>query len=214
MSKVLKIALLALLVVVGAAGAAGTSGSAPGFKASREFDTSAKDANSVALGDLNGDGQAGRRRYARRVRRRSACAQEPAPRLGPLRPGRRQARALPRVRDRQARRHAGRLLDRDGRRERRRQTGRRHRELPLEVGVASGERRAWSLGAAGQLLAGTPAVRRRPRGSQRRRQARHRDGEPEHGLDPPQCRRRHVRSRARVPRGPRHLGLCRRRPER
>ena len=57
MSKVLKIALLALLVVVGAAGAAGTSGSAPGFKASREFDTSAKDANSVALGDLNGDGK-------------------------------------------------------------------------------------------------------------------------------------------------------------
>ena len=56
MSKVLKIAVLTLLVV-GAAGAAGTSGSAPGFKASREFDASAKDANSVALGDLNGDGK-------------------------------------------------------------------------------------------------------------------------------------------------------------
>ena len=56
MSKALKIALLALLVV-GAAGARSTSGSAPGFKASREFDTSAKDANSVALGDLNGDGK-------------------------------------------------------------------------------------------------------------------------------------------------------------
>jgi hypothetical protein len=56
MSKGLKIALLALLVV-GSAGAAGTSGSAPGFKASREFDASAKGANSVALGDLNGDGK-------------------------------------------------------------------------------------------------------------------------------------------------------------
>ena len=51
-----KIALLALLVV-GSAGAAGTSGSVPGFKASREFDTSAKGTNSVALGDLNGDGK-------------------------------------------------------------------------------------------------------------------------------------------------------------
>jgi len=56
MSRALKIALLAL-IVAGTAGAAGTSGSAPGFKASREFDTSAKDANSVALGDLNGDGK-------------------------------------------------------------------------------------------------------------------------------------------------------------
>ena len=56
MSKVLKIALLALLVV-GAAGGASASGSAPGFKASREFDTSAKSTNSVALGDLNGDGK-------------------------------------------------------------------------------------------------------------------------------------------------------------
>ena len=56
MSKALKIAVLALLVV-GAAGAGSTSGSAPGFKASREFDTSAKDTNSVALGDLNGDGK-------------------------------------------------------------------------------------------------------------------------------------------------------------
>ena len=53
--KAAKIALLALLVV-GTAGAAGTSGS-PGFKASREFDTSAKGTNSVALGDLNGDGK-------------------------------------------------------------------------------------------------------------------------------------------------------------
>ena len=56
MSRALRIALLAL-ILIGAAGAAGTSGSAPGFKASREFDTSAKDANSVALGDLNGDGK-------------------------------------------------------------------------------------------------------------------------------------------------------------
>jgi FG-GAP-like repeat len=56
MSKALKIALLGLLVV-GAAGAGSTSGSAPGFKASREFDASAKSANSVALGDLNGDGK-------------------------------------------------------------------------------------------------------------------------------------------------------------
>ena len=53
--KAAKIALLALLMV-GSAGAAGTSGS-PGFKASREFDTSAKGTNSVALGDLNGDGK-------------------------------------------------------------------------------------------------------------------------------------------------------------
>ncbi len=53
--KAAKIALLALLVV-GSAGAASTSGS-PGFKASREFDTSAKGTNSVALGDLNGDGK-------------------------------------------------------------------------------------------------------------------------------------------------------------
>ena len=50
-----KVALLALLVV-GSAGAASNSG-APGFKASREFDTSAKGTNSVALGDLNGDGK-------------------------------------------------------------------------------------------------------------------------------------------------------------
>jgi len=56
MSRALKIALLAV-VVVGTASAAGTSGSAPGFKASREFDASAKGANSVALGDLNGDGK-------------------------------------------------------------------------------------------------------------------------------------------------------------
>jgi hypothetical protein len=56
MSRALTIALLALLVA-GTAGATGKSGSAPGFKASREFDTSAKGANSVALGDLNGDGK-------------------------------------------------------------------------------------------------------------------------------------------------------------
>ena len=56
MSRALKIALLALLVA-GTAGAAGKSGSAPGFKASREFDTSAKGTSSVALGDLNGDGK-------------------------------------------------------------------------------------------------------------------------------------------------------------
>ena len=49
--------LFVLLVVVGSAGGAGTSGSAPGFKASREFDTSAKDTSSVALGDLNSDGK-------------------------------------------------------------------------------------------------------------------------------------------------------------
>ena len=54
--KAVKIALLALLVV-GAVGASGSSGSSPGFKASREFDTSAKGTNSVALGDLNGDGK-------------------------------------------------------------------------------------------------------------------------------------------------------------
>ena len=53
--KAVKIAVLAL-IIVGSAGAAGTSGS-PGFKASREFDTSAKGTNSVALGDLNGDGR-------------------------------------------------------------------------------------------------------------------------------------------------------------
>ena len=53
--KAAKIALLALLVV-GSAGAAGKAGS-PGFKAPREFDTSAKGTNSVALGDLNGDGK-------------------------------------------------------------------------------------------------------------------------------------------------------------
>jgi FG-GAP-like repeat len=54
--KAAQVALLALLVV-GSAGAAGTSGSAPGFKASREFDTSAKGTTSVALGDLDGDGK-------------------------------------------------------------------------------------------------------------------------------------------------------------
>ena len=55
-TKTAKIALLALLVV-GSAGAAGASVSAPGFKAPREFDTSAKGTSSVALGDLNGDGK-------------------------------------------------------------------------------------------------------------------------------------------------------------
>jgi hypothetical protein len=53
--KAAKIALLALLVV-GSAGAASTAGS-PGFRASREFDTSAKGSNSVAVGDLNSDGK-------------------------------------------------------------------------------------------------------------------------------------------------------------
>jgi len=56
MWKALTIAVFVLLVV-GTAGAASTSAQAPGFKASREFDTSAKGANSVALGDLNGDGK-------------------------------------------------------------------------------------------------------------------------------------------------------------
>jgi trimeric autotransporter adhesin len=50
------VALVGLLVV-GSAGAAGTSGSSPSFKASREFDLGKKAAESVALGDLNGDGK-------------------------------------------------------------------------------------------------------------------------------------------------------------
>jgi hypothetical protein len=54
--KAAKIAVLAFLVV-GSAGAAATSVSAPGFKAPRELDTSAKGTSSVALGDLNGDGK-------------------------------------------------------------------------------------------------------------------------------------------------------------
>jgi FG-GAP-like repeat/PASTA domain len=49
--------VLMTLVVVGSAGAAGTSASSPSFKASREFDLSAKSAQSVALADLNGDGK-------------------------------------------------------------------------------------------------------------------------------------------------------------
>ena len=49
--------LLTTLVVVGSAGAAGTPGSSPSFKVSREFDLSAKSAQSVALADLNGDGK-------------------------------------------------------------------------------------------------------------------------------------------------------------
>jgi hypothetical protein len=54
MSKAARITLLALLVA-GSAAASGASVSAPGFKVSREFDTSAKGTNSVALVDLNGD---------------------------------------------------------------------------------------------------------------------------------------------------------------
>ena len=50
-------ALIGFLVVVGTAGAAGTSGSTPSFRAPRGFDTSAKATQSVALGDLNGDGK-------------------------------------------------------------------------------------------------------------------------------------------------------------
>ena len=50
------VALIGLLVVVGSASAARTPGS-PSFKASREFDISAKSAQSVALADLNGDGK-------------------------------------------------------------------------------------------------------------------------------------------------------------
>jgi hypothetical protein len=50
-------ALVGLLVLVGSAGAAGTSDSAPSFKAAREFDTSAKAAQAVAVADLNGDGK-------------------------------------------------------------------------------------------------------------------------------------------------------------
>jgi hypothetical protein len=48
-------ALVGLLVLVGSAGAAGTSGSALSFKAARDFDTSAKAAQAVAVADLNGD---------------------------------------------------------------------------------------------------------------------------------------------------------------
>jgi hypothetical protein len=49
--------LAGLLVLVGSAGAAGTSGSVPSFRAPRDFDTAAKAAQSVALGDFNGDGK-------------------------------------------------------------------------------------------------------------------------------------------------------------
>ena len=114
--KAAKIALLALLVV-GSAGAAGTSGSAPGFKAPREFDTSAKGTNSVALGDLNGDGKLDVVAAHGAFDDDPPAAPAPAARLGPLRPGERQARAFARVRDRQARRHGGRLVDRDRRRD-------------------------------------------------------------------------------------------------
>jgi len=55
--KAAKFALLALLVV-GSAGAAGTSGS-PGFKASKEFDTSAKGTNSSDQRCSNSAGLAG-----------------------------------------------------------------------------------------------------------------------------------------------------------
>jgi hypothetical protein len=49
--------LLCALVLVSSPGAAATSSaSAPSFKAARDFRTSAKSAQSVALGDLNGDG--------------------------------------------------------------------------------------------------------------------------------------------------------------
>jgi FG-GAP-like repeat/PASTA domain/FG-GAP repeat len=49
--------LIGFLVVAGMAGAAGKPGSLPSFRAARGFDTSAKAAQSVALGDLNGDGK-------------------------------------------------------------------------------------------------------------------------------------------------------------
>ena len=55
MKLVLGIATLALLLTCAAQGAA--TARVPGFKASREFDTSAKGTNSVAPGDLNGDGK-------------------------------------------------------------------------------------------------------------------------------------------------------------
>jgi FG-GAP-like repeat/PASTA domain len=51
-------ALIGLVVLSGSAGAAElTGGSAPSFRAARYFDTSAKAAESVAIGDLNGDGK-------------------------------------------------------------------------------------------------------------------------------------------------------------
>jgi len=51
------VCLVSLLVLVSSAGAAElTSGSAPSFKAPREYDT-AKAGQSVAIGDLNGDGK-------------------------------------------------------------------------------------------------------------------------------------------------------------
>ena len=93
--KAARIALLALFVV-GSAGAAGTSGS-PGFKAPREFDTSAKGTSSVALGDLNGDGKLDV------VATHGAFDEDPPALqrlrlvLGPLRPRRRQVRAFARV---------------------------------------------------------------------------------------------------------------------
>jgi hypothetical protein len=52
------VAVAALLVLAGSAGAAEKGASVPSFTAPRDFDTSAKAAQSVAIGDLNGDGKA------------------------------------------------------------------------------------------------------------------------------------------------------------
>ena len=54
----LAIALIGLLVAVGSAGAAAPPGSVPSFRTARDFRTSAKAAQSVAIGDLDGDGKA------------------------------------------------------------------------------------------------------------------------------------------------------------
>jgi FG-GAP-like repeat len=51
------VAVIGVLVVAGTAGAAGTSGGSPSFKAARDFDTSAKAPQGVAVADLNGDGK-------------------------------------------------------------------------------------------------------------------------------------------------------------
>ena len=55
MKRVIAISALALLFACAADGA--STAKAPGFQAAREFDTSAKGTNSVALGDLDGDGK-------------------------------------------------------------------------------------------------------------------------------------------------------------